>query len=216
MDGQRIINNIVLGIANNNSIGNNCFDLTLWGTVRENDLTYNCSNLLMVGVTQTIMTYVRSSTFFSLGATTFGNGCSQNIGSMFTNSEIGDSCNNNIFGTGNMGTKMGSGCANNTFGTYSYNNILESGVSNCTFGNYCSYNKFETFAQSITLPNYVRYCRFEPAVSRITFTTTGGSNSSYIQYVTVCRGISNLSIAPSRGRTYETIYYKNGRVETSV
>jgi hypothetical protein len=216
MDGQRIINNIVLGFANNNSIGNNCFDLTIWGTVRDNTLKYNCSNLLMVGLTQSTMTYVRSSTFFSLGATTFGNGCSQNIGSMFTNSEIGDSCNNNNFGTGNMGIKTGSGCANNTFGTYCYNNTFDNGVSNCTFGNYCSYNKFETSAQSITLPNYVRYCKFELGVSRITFTTSGGSNSSYIQYVTVCRGISNLSIAPSRGAAYEQIYYKNGRIETAV
>lgn len=216
VDGQRIINNIVLGFANNNNIGNNCFDLTLWGTVRENNLAYNCSNLLIVGLTQSVMTYVRTSTFFSLGATIFGNGCSQNIGNMFTNSEIGESCNNNNFGTGNMQIKMGSGCANNTFGTYSYSNTFDNGVSNCTFGNYVSYNYFEKSVSNITLPNYTRYCKFETSVSRITFTTSGGNYSNYIQYVTVKMGVSNLTVAPTRRLAYEQIYYKTGRTETPV
>lgn len=216
LEGQRLINNIVLGIANNNTIGSNCYDLTLWGTVGENNLTYNCSNLLVVGLSQTIMTYVRSTTFFSLGSTTFGSGCFQNIGSMLTNSEIGDGCNNNSFGTGNMGIKMGIGCSNNTFGTFNYNNTFESGVANCNLGNYVSYCEFGIAAVDITLPNYVRYCKFEPDIHKIKFTTSGGSTSRYIQYVTVCRGISNLTVAPPRNTAYEQIYYKNGRVETSV
>lgn len=216
LEGQRLINNIVLGIANNNTIGSNCYDLTLWGTVGENNLTYNCSNLLVVGLSQTIMTYVRSTTFFSLGSTTFGSGCFQNIGSMLTNSEIGDGCNNNSFGTGNMGIKMGNGCSNNTFGTFNYNNTFKSGVANCNLGNYVSYCEFGIAAVDITLPNYVRYCKFEPDIHKIKFTTSGGSTSRYIQYVTVCRGISNLTVAPTRGLAYETIYYKTGRVETAV
>lgn len=216
LEGQRLINNIVLGIANNNTIGSNCYDLTLWGTVGENNLTYNCSNLLVVGLSQTIMTYVRSTTFFSLGSTTFGSGCFQNIGSMLTNSEIGDSCNNNSFGTGNMGIKMGNGCSNNTFGTFNYNNTFESGVANCNLGNYVSYCEFGIAAVDITLPNYVRYCKFEPDIHKIKFTTSGGSTSRYIQYVTVCRGISNLTVAPPRNTAYEQIYYKTGRIETAV
>lgn len=216
LEGQRLINNIVLGIANNNTFGSNCYDLTLWGTVGENNLTYNCSNLLVLGLSQTIMTYVRSTTFFSLGSTTFGSGCFQNIGSMLTNSEIGDSCNNNNFGTGNMGIKMGNGCTNNTFGTFNYNNTFESGVANCNLGNYVSYCEFGIAAVDITLPNYVRYCKFEPDIHKIKFTTSGGSTSRYIQYVTVCRGISNLTVAPPRNTAYEQIYYKTGRVETQV
>lgn len=216
LEGQRLINNIVLGIANNNTIGSNCYDLTLWGTVRENNLTYNCSNLLVVGLSQTIMTYVRSTTFFSLGSTTFGSGCFNNIGSMLTNSEIGDSCNNNNFGTGNIGIKMGNGCTNNTFGTFNYNNTFKSGVANCNLGNYVSYCEFGIAAVDITLPNYVRYCKFEPDIHKIKFTTSGGSTSRYIQYVTVCRGISNLTVAPPRNTAYEQIYYKTGRIETAV
>lgn len=216
LEGQRLINNIVLGIANNNTIGSNCYDLTLWGTVGENNLTYNCSNLLVVGLSQTIMTYVRSTTFFSLSSTTFGSGCFNNIGSMLTNSEIGDSCNNNNFGTGNMGIKMGNGCTNNTFGTFNYNNTLKSGVANCNLGNYVSYCEFGIAAVDITLPNYVRYCKFEPDIHKIKFTTSGGSTSRYIQYVTVCRGISNLTVAPPRNTAYEQIYYKTGRIETAV
>ena len=216
LEGQRLINNIVLGIANNNTIGSNCYDLTLWGTVGENNLTYNCSNLLVVGLSQTIMTYVRSTTFFSLGSTTFGSGCFDNIGSMLTNSEIGDSCNNNNFGTGNIGIKMGNGCTNNTFGTFNYNNTFKSGVANCNLGNYVSYCEFGIAAVDITLPNYVRYCKFEPDIHKIKFTTSGGSTSRYIQYVTVCRGISNLTVAPPRNTAYEQIYYKTGRIETAV
>lgn len=216
LEGQRLINNIVLGIANNNTIGSNCYDLTLWGTVGENNLTYNCSNLLVVGLSQTIMTYVRSTTFFSLGSTTFGSGCFDNIGSMLTNSEIGDGCNNNNFGTGNMGIKMGNGCTNNTFGTFNYNNTFKSGVANCNLGNYVSYCEFGIAAVDITLPNYVRYCKFEPDIHKIKFTTSGGSTSRYIQYVTVCRGISNLTVAPPRNTAYEQIYYKTGRIETAV
>ena len=216
LEGQRLINNIVLGIANNNTIGSNCYDLTLWGTVGENNLTYNCSNLLVVGLSQTIMTYVRSTTFFSLGSTTFGSGCFDNIGSMLTNSEIGDGCNNNNFGTGNIGIKMGNGCTNNTFGTFNYNNTFKSGVANCNLGNYVSYCEFGIAAVDITLPNYVRYCKFEPDIHKIKFTTSGGSTSRYIQYVTVCRGISNLTVAPPRNTAYEQIYYKTGRIETAV
>lgn len=216
LEGQRLINNIVLGIANNNTIGSNCYDLTLWGTVGENNLTYNCSNLLVIGLSQTIMTYVRSTTFFSLGSTTFGSGCFNNIGSMLTNSEIGDSCNNNNFGTGNMGIKMGNGCTNNTFGTFNYSNTFKSGVANCNLGNYVSYCEFGIAAVDITLPNYVRYCKFEPDIHKIKFTTSGGSTSRYIQYVTVCRGISNLTVAPPRNTAYEQIYYKSGKIETQV
>lgn len=214
--GQRLINNIVLGVANNNTIGSNCHDLTLWGTVGENNLTYNCYNLLVAYLSQTIMTYVRSTTFYSLGSTTFGSGCFQNIGNMLTNSEIGDGCNNNSFGTGNMGIKMGNGCSNNTFGTFNYNNTFESGVANCNLGNFVSYCEFGIAAVDITLPNYVRYCKFEPDIHKIKFTTSGGSSSRYIQYVTVCRGISNLTVAPPRNTAYEQIYYKTGRIETAV
>ena len=216
VDGKRLINNIVLGFANNNNIGNGCYDITIWGNVTENNLEYGCWNLLIVSMSQSIMAYTRSSTFFSIGTVTFDNGCSQNIGSMLMNSTLGESCHDNNLGSGNSGIRMGANCSSNTFGNYCISDVLEIGVSDCRLGNYCSYNNFGITAQYVTLPNFVRYCNFEANVSRITLTTTGGGYYNYLQYVTVCRGVSNLSAAPNRNQSYEQIYYKNGRVETAV
>ena len=99
---------------------------------------------------------------------------------------------------------------------YCYNNILELGVSNCKFGRYCSYNTFETYVRNITLPDYTRYCKFEINANNVTLTSSGGGYSNYLQYVTVCKGVSNLSASPNRNQSYEQIYYKTGRVETAV
>lgn len=215
-EGKRVINNIVLGFANNNNIGNGCYDLTIWGSVTDNNLEHGCWNLLIVSMSQSTMSYVRSSTFYSLGTVTFDNGCNQNIGNMLTNFTLGESCRDNNLGKGSTNIRMGNNCSNNTFGNYCASDNLETGVINCKFGNYCSYNNFGIAAQNITLPNYVRYCNFESSVSKITITASGGNTLNYVQYVTVCSGVTNKTLTPARKTSYEQIYYKTGRVETAV
>lgn len=216
IDGQRLLNNIVLGFANNNYFGNNCYDITIWGVVRNNNFEYECSDLLMYAAAEVDAKSLRYATMYSISTTKFDSGCRQCIGNMVSGFEVGAGSFQLNFGTSNLNNQIGRGCQNIKFGTYSYNNKFSHGVANCNLGNYVSYCEFSTAAVDITLPNYVRYCKFEPDIHRIEFTTSGGSNSRYIQYVTVCRGVSNLTVAPTRGLAYETIYYKTGRVETAV
>jgi len=216
LEGKRLINNIVLGVANNNMIGNNCYDLTLWGPVQNNVFKHTCYNILCIGISGVVAENMKTSTFYQIGSVVFGNGSWNNVANQFSDSDIGRGCYDNDFGVGNMGLTIGSSFQKNKFGRYCYSDSFDSGVTNCVFGNYVSYNKFEKLATNITLPNYTRYCKFETGVSNIKFNTSGGNNSNYIQYVTVCSGISNLTAAPSRASSYEQIYYKNGRMETAV
>ena len=216
IDGQRLLNNIVLGFANNNYFGNNCYDITVWSAVRNNNFEYECSDLLMYAASEVNAKSLRYATMYSISTTKFDSGCRECIGNMVSGFDVGAGSFQLNFGTSNLNNQIGRGCQNIKFGTYSYNNKFSHGVANCNLGNYVSYCEFGTAAVDITLPNYVRYCKFEPDIHRIEFTTSGGSTSRYIQYVTVCRGISNLTVAPPRNTAYEQIYYKTGRIETAV
>lgn len=214
--GQRLLNNIVLGFANNNYFGNNCCDITIWDAVRNNNFEYECSDLLIFAAAEVDAKSLRYATMYSISTTKFDSGCRQCIGNTVSGFEVGAGSFQLNFGTSNLNNQIGRGCQNIKFGSFSYNNKFSHGVANCNLGNYVSYCEFGTAAVDITLPNYVRYCKFEPDIHRIEFTTSGGSNSRYIQYVTVCRGISNLTVAPPRNTAYEQIYYKTGRIETAV
>lgn len=215
-EGKRIINAIVLGFSANNYFGRDCFNITVWGSANNNRFEKQCNSFLAYGVSDSKFDRMRQCTFYSVSNCQFGNNSFNNVGNSLDSITTGVMCQNNNFAIGNNGHTIGNGFNNNTFGNYDYGNIFGNTVSGLSLGTYVSYNTFNGNNSTISLPNYTRYCTFEDCVSRVTFSTTGGSNSKQLQYVKVCKNVTNLSVAPTRNLSYETIYYKTGRQENAV
>lgn len=213
----RGINNIVLQNSNKNSIGNDCYDITILNSCNGNVFVSSSNNIC--GVSFAYSRFEDSSRSISIYYSTrsrFGASSQNLIGQSVDGCECGSSCSNINFGSNCSSVKLDNACNTITLGQWCYTNNIGGGSNNLTFGNYCSYTTIGKMCNNITFTNYYRYITIEDNVTRLTFTTTGGSNTQYVQYVTVCKGINNKSIAPTRRLSYEQNYYAQGRTETAL
>lgn len=218
LDGKRTLNDIVLNNANGNHIGLNCHNITgMGGSTDHNTIGPSCEDILLLGgVNNTLEGLSRMLTFDGFNGNKCGRNFSQNFGKAVEACTFGIMCQNNNLGQGNSGNRYGSACYNLTFGNYTYNNNFGNNVTQSTFGNYCYYNDFKGWNNNLNIAPYSRYCTIEENARQITLNTTGGGNSNYLQFVTVCKGVSNITAQPLRNRNYEQIYYKTGRTESAV
>lgn len=213
----RGINNIVLQNANRNNVGHNCYDITILNRADGN--VFDGSSRSICGVSfgrSTFRDGTYNTTLNMTSRSTFGASSSNLMGQSVDGCECGNSCSNINFGTFNTSIKLNNSCFAITFGQWCYNNDVGCGANNITFGNYCSYITIGKVCFNITFTNYYRYVTVEDNVTRLTFATTGGSTTQYVQYVKVCKGINNKSISPTRRTSYEQIYYATGRTETAL
>lgn len=218
MDGKRTLNNIVLTNAIGNSIGRNCHEITAVGSSTTNNvIDMNCEGILMMGMAQNVIeSQCRYLTFNSFSSNKVGKNFAQNMGASIDSCTFGSMNQNNFYGTSHNGNIYGVGCYNLTFGNYCYNNHFGNAVTQSTFGMYNSYNEFKGYNSNLNIVNYARYNTFEEMARSITLNTSGGNNSNYLQYVKVCKDVSNVTAQPQRAKLYEQIYYKTGRTETAV
>ena len=213
----RGINNIVLQNANRNSLGHNCFDITILSSADGNIFEGSSNNICGTSFARsTFRDNARMTTLYSTARCIYGVGGQSIMGQNVDGCECGIACSNINFGTFNSSLKLGSSCSQITFGQWCYSVDVQNGSTNITFGNYCSYITIGKVCGYITFTNYYRYIFIEDNVTRLTFTTTGGSTSQYVQNVKVCRGVTNKSISPTRRTNYEQIYYVTGRIETAL
>lgn len=210
------LNNIVLQNANRNELGYNCFDITLLNNISNNKFYY-CHDICGQSFNgNEILANCYGLTFDRCSNSHFGDGTKSSCGKSAEADKTGSGCMNINFGDNCVGMELGNSCNNISFGQWCYNNIIGSGSNNITMGNYCSYINIGKMCLYITFTNYYRYVDIEDNVSKLTFTTTGGSTTYYVQYVKVCRGVNNKSLAPTRRQNYEQNYYTTGRTETAV
>lgn len=210
------LNNIVLQNANRNELGYNCFDVTILTSVSDNKLYY-CHDICGQAFSgNEISTNCYGLTFDRSSNGHYGDGTKNSYGRSADAAKTGSGCMNINFGDSCIGMELGNSCNSISFGQWCYNNNIGSGSNNITMGNYCSYTNIGKMCTYITFTNYYRYIDIEDNVSRVDFTTVGGSTTYYVQYVTVCKGVTGKSIAPNRRQSYEQIYYTNGRIETAV
>lgn len=213
-EGMRLINNIVCS-GSNNTFGNDCYDMTIVGS--NNIFQINCMTNLLVAASQNYFDgRIHHTTIIQSSSCSFGKYSNSIMGTNITDSVIGDSCNNLNLGTACAALRLGRGCSNNSFGNYCYNLTLGENVTASQFGgNYCSYNTIGSFSSNIRITtNSIRYSTIEQNCKNITINTS--NSTTYIQYVKICAGVSNLTIQPARGLTYEQIWYKAGRIENAV
>lgn len=217
LDGKRSLNDLVLYWAINSFVDQNCYNCTFLSGFRNTTLENSCNNLLITGCGSSVFgANSRFNTFVGFGGSTTGANFSQNIGAQTNDCVFGDMCQNNNLGISTNTNVFGTSCSNITMGNYCYGNKFGDSMSYVTMGNYCSYNTFEGQNTNIEFSNYYRYNTIELTCSKITLNTSGGNASQYVQYVRVCKGIKNFTRQPTRSLTYETIFYKSGRTETSV
>lgn len=210
------MNNIVLQNANRNELGYNCFDITILTNNTDNKFYY-CRDICGQAFSGTeILANSYGLTFDRSSNCHFEEGTKNSYGRSVDGAKTGIGCMSINFGESSVGVELAKSCNNISFGQWCYNVNVDAGGNNITFGNYCSYINVGKMCLNITFTNYYRYIEIEDNVSKLTFTTTGGSTSYYVQYVKVCRGVTNKQIAPTRRQSYEQIYYTNGRIETAV
>jgi hypothetical protein len=213
----RGINNIVLQNANRNNLGHNCYDITILTSADGNVFDGSSSDICGASFARsTFRDNARMVTLYMTTRSIYGVSGQSIMGQSVDGCECGNACSNINFGLYNSSLKLGSSCSSITFGQWCYSVDVLNGSTNITFGNYCSYITIGKVCGYITFTNYYRYIAIEDNVTRLTFTTTGGSTSQYVQNVKVCRGVTNKSIAPTRKLAYEQIYYAQGRVETAL
>lgn len=213
----RGINNIVLQNANRNDFGHNCYDITILNSADGNIFDGSSSDICGVSFARsTFRDNARMVTLYMTTRSIYGVSGQSIMGQSVDGCECGNACSNINFGLYNSSLKLGSSCSSITFGQWCYSVDVLNGSTNITFGNYCSYITIGKMCGYITFTNYYRYVAIEDNVTRLTFTTTGGSTSQYVQNVKVCRGVTNKSISPTRKTSYEQIYYATGRVETAL
>ena len=213
----RGINNIVLQNANQNTIGHNCYDLTILTNAEGN--VFDGSSRSICGTSFARSTFkdgTYSITLYMTSRSIFGAASNSIMGQSVDGCECGNACSSINFGSFNSSLKLGNACSTITFGQWCYTSDIGSGSNNLTFGNYCSYNTIGKMCTFITFMNYYRFVCIEDNVTKLTFTTSGGNTTNYVQYVKVCRGVNNKSIAPTRKTSYEQIYYAVGRTETAI
>lgn len=213
----RGINNIVLQNANRNSLGHNCFDITVLNSCEGNAFVSSSNNIC--GTSFAYSTFESSSRSISIYSSTrsrFGASSQFIIGQSMDTCVCGSGCSYINFGTNCLSINIGNACNNITLDQWCYTSDIGGGSSRITFGRYCSYITIGKMCSYVTFTNYYRYIGIDSNVTRLTFTTTGGSTSQYVQNVKVCSGINNKSIAPTRRTNYEQIYYATGRVETAI
>lgn len=212
----RGINDIVLQNANRNTLQHNCRNISILGSASDNVFRccFNICGLSIVNSDMGVGCY--GITAHVLQKAKFADGCRQIMGYSSDASEIGSGSGNINLGSNSVSLRLGASCNNITIGQWCYNLDIGGGSNTITLGNYCSYSTIGKMCAYITLTNYYRFICIEDNVTRLTFTTTGGNTSSYVQNVKVCRAVNNKSIAPTRRAAYEQIYYATGRIETAL
>ena len=213
-EGMKLINDIVC-VGSGNVFSNDCYNMTILGS--NNNYNINCSNLLLLAASQNHLDErAHHMTIAQCSSCSFGKYTNSIVGINVSDSIIGDSCNTINLGTGCAALRLGRGCSNDTFGNYCYNMTLGDGVTTSVFGgNYCSYNTIGDFSSNIRIQiNSIRYSTIEQNCKNITINTS--NSSTYIQYVKICAGVSDITIQPVRGTTYEQIWYRSRRVENAI
>lgn len=213
----RGINNIVLQNSNKNNIGNDCYDITVLNSCNGNVFISSSNNICGTSFAySTFEESARSITVYYSTRSRFGSSSQNLMGQSIDGCECGSSCSYINFGTNCSSINIGNACNNITLGQWCYTSDIGGGSSGITFGRYCSYITIGKMCSYITFTNYYRFIDIDSNVTRLTFTTTGGSTTQYVQNVKVCSGINNKQIAPTRRLNYEQIYYATGRVETAI
>ena len=212
----RGINNIVLQNANQNNISYNCYNITILRNVKNNNFN-ECNNICgMSFAYNTLSASCHNLTINGTSRSEYGEGSQNIIGHFVDNCKCGQGCADINFGENNSSEYLDNACRNITFGQWCYSNTLGIGCSNITLGNYCIYNTIAKMCSIITFTNYYRYCEIEEYVSRISLDTSGGNTSNYVQYIKICKGLTNKTITPVRKTTYEQIYYTSGKIENAL
>lgn len=212
----RGINNIVLQNANRNRLGYNCYDITILNSADNNEFN---NSYKVCGVSFASTKFASRAYAVTLSGSsqcTFGPGCNNIMGQGADNCELGNNCSTINLGIYNTGNKLGNSCRGITFGQWCYSNTFGTNCDSITVGNYFTYNTIGKSCSNITATNYYRYNNIEDYVVRVTLNTTGGSTSQYVQFLKLCRGLTNKTLTPVRRATYEQIYYTTGRQENAV
>lgn len=213
----RGVNDIVLQNANRNRLGHNCIDITILSSANGNAFGAGSSNICGINFSSNAFgENIRTATFSSIARTKLGAGSRDLMGNGVDGCECGLTCSSINFGTFNSTQKIGDSCTNIVLQQWSYSNNIGNGSSSISFGTYCSYINIGKMCANIIFTNYYRYIEIEDNVARLTFNTTGGNTTNYVQNVKVCRGINNKAITPTRRLAYEQIYYATGRTETAI
>ena len=210
VDGQKQLNDIVALLSSNNKFLNGCNTMTIQGAKNTFDGCYN----VLISCGSSYFNGVRASTLVGMSSVTFNGG--YNFRGAGCGTSTFTSCWDVDLGNNLSSSEFGGGCNGITVGNYCQRITLGAGCSNITFGQYCMNLSVGIACANITLTNYYRFITIEDDCSAVTLNTTGGSTSNYVQYITVCKGVKNIAVQPTRKLLYETIYYKTGRVETAV
>lgn len=212
VDGQRQLNDILAVETSGAQFLKSCNTLTVYGG---NNAAFNgCNNLLIFSCGGSTFYQMRNSTLQGITSCTFNGGW--NIRGAGTGTSTFNSCWDIDLGNNLATAEFGGGCNGIRVGNYCSRIKLGEGCANITFGNYNVAIVIGMACSTITFSNYWRYITIEDDVSNITLNTSGGNTTNYAQYVKVCKGVKNITKAPTRKLAYETIYYKTGRDEQAV
>ena len=212
--------------CHSNTFGNNCDSTTFGSTCYNNSFGNNCdSNTFEANCTTNFFRNGCNSNLFKAQCSfnTFGNNSSSNkfwdnctsntFGNSFISNTFGDKCSSNTFGNGCRSNTLGGSCSYNFFKNYCVDNHFGGSCNYNTFGNDCHGNLFgsdcgyNTFGNSCyniffgssssSLRSYYRYNCFEDGVQYIIFyTSQTTSSTSFLQNITIHRGVKGSSNSP--------------------
>ena len=212
VDGQKQLNDVIALNTSQAKFLKGCNTMTVSGG--SNATFSGCSNLLIFGCGGSTFTDFRRSTLQGISSCTFNGGWEIRGASTSTSTfntswdlNLGNNLTGSVFGGGSNGITVGNYCNRLTTGQ---------GCSNITFGNYNVAITIGIGCANISFSNYWRFITIEDDVATVNLNTAGGSTTNYAQYVKVCKGVKNITKAPTRKLAFETIYYKAGRDEQAV
>ena len=213
---RRDLNNIVLLDCNSVVVENDAHDCTIVSGLNST-LKAGCNYILTRGISNSeIGASSRYITLINVSDSTMGTFCQYLTGSSPSTMRMGSSNSYINLGNNNVNLSTEPGCSQIDFGNYCSGIRIAQHCNSLAFGNYCVDISIGAKCNTITIGNYFRFSTIEPDCNNITLNTSGGSTSNYVQHVKICMGVKNMLKQPTRNQAYEQIYYKAGRIETSV
>lgn len=211
-DGQKQLNNIVTHNALNSHFGSNTYNITVASNCQSVDMKGD--NNLFWGA-NSVTGYYRQCTMVNVTSIESFN-LRMSIANGSNGIKVKGSCYSMNFGNNLTNSEFAGGCQGITFGNYCSQIKISDTCNTITFGNYCININIGVYCHTITFTNYWRYVDIMDNCSRLNLSTTGGNTTNYVQYITVGKAVTNVTLTPTRKLAYETIYYKTGKVETAV
>lgn len=213
VDGQKQLNNIVTGYAKNSHFRPNTHNITVTSSCLNLDMQGD--SCLFHGANALIGTF-RYCTMVNANNINAEGGLRTTISSGASAIKVNGNCYDMNWASNFTNSEFAGGSFGITFGNYCSNIKIGSNCNTITFGTYCVNITIGANCHTITVSSYWRYVEILDNCNRVTLSTTGGSTTNYVQYITVRKGVTNVTLTPTRKLAYETIYYKTGKTETAV